>query len=98
MCLFFPFLPLLDSEFNAAEVDAKVKSAGEEFERKVSSGHQVFTVDPTYLPVHKAIPKISGKVQASGEAQYVDDLPDAAFTGYAAYVRSDSAPRTKGEC
>ncbi|XP_065067041.1 uncharacterized protein LOC135692714 isoform X3 [Rhopilema esculentum] len=70
-------------------------SAIENFVSPVSSGAQTFHVsEDENSSVNKPFIRIEGKVQASGENQYVGDIPLLQNEAYAAYVLSPVASAT----
>lgn len=71
-----------------------LQSAVRTFKRPVSSGKQKFQTTPNEFPLSEPIPKLSGRIQTSGESVYVDDLPDPSGTLYAAFVLSTQANAT----
>lgn len=71
-----------------------LQSAIQSFQRPVSNGSQSFQTSPSEYPLSQPIPKLAGKIQASGEAVYVDDIPSPPGTLYAAYILSIQANAT----
>eukprot|EP00756_Hemistasia_phaeocysticola_P010067 Hpha_TRINITY_DN14989_c0_g4::TRINITY_DN14989_c0_g4_i1::g.143164::m.143164/K00106/XDH; xanthine dehydrogenase/oxidase len=68
-------------------VAADLKSAAEPWlTRGVTAGTQGFTADPAKFPIGKAMPKVDGLKQVTGQAQYVADIPLPAGTLHAAPV------------
>ncbi|CAH1786918.1 unnamed protein product [Owenia fusiformis] len=57
-----------------SKASASYKTGGDIIQRPLSSGRQSYDTDQTEYPVSQAIPKLSGKIQASGEASYTADL------------------------
>ena len=49
---------------------------------------QRFKFSDEHAPVSKPVNKVTAKIQANGEAQYVDDLPLPQFTAYANIVKA----------
>ncbi|EDO48189.1 predicted protein [Nematostella vectensis] len=78
-----------------SDASSRVRSAAGKIlhERAVSSGRQSFDTKPARYPVSKPIPKLASKLQASGEAQYTDDIPFVDGELHAAFVIS-----TLGNC
>ncbi|XP_048577165.1 xanthine dehydrogenase/oxidase isoform X2 [Nematostella vectensis] len=78
-----------------SDASSRVRSAAGKIlhERAVSSGRQSFDTKPARYPVSKPIPKLASKLQASGEAQYTDDIPFVGGELHAAFVIS-----TLGNC
>eukprot|EP01135_Chromosphaera_perkinsii_P000979 Nk52_evm5s155 gene=Nk52_evmTU5s155 len=65
------------------------RSAAHPYVRPNSSGTQKYGSDPKVYPVSKPIQKLEAKMQASGEAQYTDDLPTTEGCLHAAFVISE---------
>ena len=42
-------------------------------------------------PMNKPLPKLEGKVQCTGEAEYIDDIPEIKGELHAAMLQSDVA-------
>jgi xanthine dehydrogenase/oxidase len=74
--------------FPPASLPPRIQSATAAFDRPISSGIQVFSSNSAEAPVSYPIPKISGILQTSGEAQYSNDLPILPNTLFAAYSKS----------
>jgi len=53
----------------------KFKTGAVEIPRGISSGKQVYDSDKSDLSLYKDVPKIESAWQASGEAEYVPDIP-----------------------
>ena len=81
MCCFQFVISVLGSS-----ADPKLQSAATQIVRGVSSGSQTFETDPTLYPVNKPIPKLEGKVQCTGEAKYINDIPTVPGELHAAFV------------
>ncbi|KAL9979239.1 hypothetical protein ACROYT_G016871 [Oculina patagonica] len=75
------------------KASARVKSAAEPFIRPISSGTQNYDSQSSEYPLTKPMTKLAAKVQTSGEAQYVSDIPIQGGELYAAFVVS-----TQGNC
>ncbi|CAK8698330.1 uncharacterized protein LOC143448853 [Clavelina lepadiformis] len=58
---------------NPSNLGTGIESGVYPLVRPVSKGTQTFTTDETTYPVSKEVPKLSGILQASGEAQYISD-------------------------
>ncbi|KAB7507051.1 hypothetical protein Anas_02028, partial [Armadillidium nasatum] len=56
-------------------VSPDIKSAGSKLERPVSSSEQTFDANKETWPVGKPIEKLESRLQISGEAEYLDDIP-----------------------
>ncbi|ESO95691.1 hypothetical protein LOTGIDRAFT_231915 [Lottia gigantea] len=72
-------------------VNKKYQSGSAGLTRPVSSGQQTFDSLPAEFPVSKAIPKVDGTLQTTGEAEYISDTPPQPNEVYAAYVISSVA-------
>ncbi|XP_068630719.1 uncharacterized protein [Battus philenor] len=66
----------------------RFRSGGEMYERPLSSGKQDYQTDPSLYPINQPLQKLEGVIQASGEAQYVNDLPPQHKEVFAAFVMS----------
>ncbi|KAJ7388015.1 hypothetical protein OS493_040376, partial [Desmophyllum pertusum] len=75
------------------KASARVKSAAEPFIRAVSTGSQSYDSHSKEYPLTQPMTKLAAKLQTSGEAQYVSDIPIQGGELYAAFVVS-----TKGNC
>lgn len=62
-------------EWRGLPVPPAVRSAGERGERPVSSGTQTYKPYIDQFPVHVPYVKIEAMLQATGEAQYIHDIP-----------------------
>ena len=71
----------------------EVQSGCKELERGLSSGKQDWVTDESQWPISEPVEKYEAKVQCSGEAKYVNDLPFVNGELHAAYVLS-----TRGNC
>ncbi|KAK7112653.1 uncharacterized protein [Littorina saxatilis] len=58
-----------------APSDAKMASGSSDIERPLSSGIQTWQDKKDEWPLKQALPKKTAKLQASGEAEYVNDIP-----------------------
>ncbi|XP_059083877.1 uncharacterized protein LOC131881124 isoform X2 [Tigriopus californicus] len=76
-----------------AAAKPNLKSAATQISRGVSSGAQDFTPNQEEFPIGEPIEKLEAKVQCTGEAEYVDDIPAIPGELFAAYVQS-----TIGNC
>ncbi|RXG57174.1 Xanthine dehydrogenase [Armadillidium vulgare] len=56
-------------------VSPDIKSGGSKLERPVSSSEQTFDANEETWPVGKSIEKLESRLQISGEAEYLDDIP-----------------------
>lgn len=66
----------------------RLRSGGQLLERPVSKGSQDFQSDQGLYPLNQAAPKLEAKIQCSGEAQYINDVPNYAYQVFAAFVLS----------
>lgn len=87
--LFYRYV--LANWFSPSSLPPRLQSGAAAFARPISSGVQVFTSDASEAPVSYPIPKLSGLLQAAGEARYSNDMPLLADTLFAAYVTSTCA-------
>ncbi|OXA54699.1 Xanthine dehydrogenase [Folsomia candida] len=55
-------------------VKSSVKSGGQDLEHGPMSGKQTFESDQKEWPLYQPIPKLEADVQASGEAEYINDI------------------------
>lgn len=67
-------------------VKSQFKTGGSILERSLSSGTQSFETFENKWPLTKNIPKLEAKIQCSGEALYVNDIPYQPGELYAAFV------------
>ncbi|KAH8375797.1 hypothetical protein KR093_007715 [Drosophila rubida] len=67
-------------------VRERLRSGGQLLERPLSSGKQSFETIPKKYPVSKAVQKLEGLVQCSGEAKYMNDLLTTSNAVYCAFV------------
>ncbi|KAB7507046.1 Indole-3-acetaldehyde oxidase [Armadillidium nasatum] len=56
-------------------VPSPIKSAGPKLERPVSSSKQTYDANEDTWPVGKPTEKLESRLQISGEAEYLDDIP-----------------------
>nr|XP_058949586.1 xanthine dehydrogenase/oxidase-like isoform X1 [Pocillopora verrucosa] len=75
------------------KASARVKSAAVPFIRPVSSGTQDYDTQKKEYPLTKPMTKLAAKLQTSGEAQYISDIPMQGGELHAAFVIS-----TQGNC
>eukprot|EP00095_Tigriopus_kingsejongensis_P005797 maker-scaffold88_size394946-snap-gene-2.26 protein:Tk05797 transcript:maker-scaffold88_size394946-snap-gene-2.26-mRNA-1 annotation:"hypothetical protein DAPPUDRAFT_313254" len=76
-----------------ADADPTLQSAATQLDRGVSHGTQEFETNPDNYPVGEPVEKLEAKVQCTGEAEYVDDIPPIPGELFAAFVKS-----TIGNC
>lgn len=55
-------------------VDARLRSGAEDVQRALNTGRQTFESDETRWPLYQPVPKLESHQQASGEAEYVNDI------------------------
>ncbi|XP_046687709.1 xanthine dehydrogenase-like isoform X2 [Homalodisca vitripennis] len=75
-------------------VKAQFRSGGEDITRPLSSGKQEFDTDSSRPPLYQPFPKLESLIQASGEAEYVYDMPTVGNDLYAAFVITKQGPAT----
>jgi hypothetical protein len=75
-------------EILGSKVDRSKKSGATDIPRGISTGKQVFDSDKTDSSLYKEIPKIEAKWQASGEAEYVPDIPQRPDELFGVFVQS----------
>ncbi|XP_062502119.1 xanthine dehydrogenase/oxidase-like [Corticium candelabrum] len=68
-----------------------LRSAADSIYRDVSSSTQEYSSDTLKYPLTKPMPKLSAKLQASGEAEYVDDIPTYPNEVHGAFILSTQA-------
>ncbi|XP_028395681.1 xanthine dehydrogenase-like [Dendronephthya gigantea] len=82
LSLFYKFyLSLLGDK-----ASSRVISAAVPYVRPISSGQQSFGTTPSEFPLTQPMTKTTAKLQASGEAQYTDDIPRQEDEIYGAFV------------
>ena len=57
----------------------------------VSKGQQSFKSDAELWPMNMSLPKVEGKAQCTGEAEYTDDIPSILGELHAAVVQAKQA-------
>lgn len=67
-------------------MDSKARSGGTLLERGLSSGKQDFDSNKNLWPLNQPLPKLESIYQASGEAQYSNDIPPLADEVFCAFV------------
>lgn len=72
----------------AEKLPARVASASVSPARPVTTSSQAFKYQADHAPVSEPIAEVSGKMKASGEARYADDMPTLPGTLYAQHVVS----------
>ncbi|XP_073819307.1 uncharacterized protein [Musca autumnalis] len=68
------------------KVKPEFRSGGPTLKRELSSGIQRFDTNKNFYPVTKAVKKIEGLIQCSGEAKYMNDTLTSSNTVYCAFV------------
>uniref|UniRef100_A0A0B7B2H5 FAD-binding PCMH-type domain-containing protein n=1 Tax=Arion vulgaris TaxID=1028688 RepID=A0A0B7B2H5_9EUPU len=74
--------------------NVKLRSGTEYLHRPISSGLQTYQEMKSEWPLKKAMPKKTAPLQASGEAQFVNDIPTFQHELFAAYVLADVSAAT----
>ena len=59
--------------------------------RDISSGTQHYETDPSLFPVNKPVEKYEARLQCTGEAIYINDIPEIPGELHAAFVYSTIA-------
>ena len=74
-------------------LDDRLKSGSDKFARfkEVSKGQQSFKSDAELWPMNMSVPKVEGKAQCTGEAEYTDDIPPIYGELHAAVVQAKQA-------
>ncbi|KAJ9586601.1 hypothetical protein L9F63_019794, partial [Diploptera punctata] len=80
--LFYKFVLSL----NPPNLPKSFLSGGQNIERPLSSGKQIFQTDKQEWPLTKPMPKLEAVAQCSGEAMYVNDIPSIPGEKFAAFV------------
>ncbi|XP_068917112.1 xanthine dehydrogenase-like [Tenebrio molitor] len=75
-------------------VSPKNKSGGALLERPISKAAQDYETNSTLYPLTEAIPKIEALAQTSGQAQYIEDMPDVPFQLFGALVLAEATPNS----
>ena len=71
------------------KADPTLRSGGSVISRGVSKGTQNYNTDPSLYPLNQPLGKLEGKIQCSGEAEYVDDIPAGPRDVHGAFVISE---------
>ena len=69
-------------------VPPDLRSGGQTIERPLMTSQQSFETKESEWPLTKPMPRVTARLQASGEAQYVNDIPTASGMMHAAFVLS----------
>ena len=74
-------------------LDDRLKSGASKIARfkEVSQGNQFYKSDSDLYPMNQPIPKVEGKAQLTGEAEYTDDIPPIFGELHAAVVQAKQA-------
>ncbi|XP_035716520.1 indole-3-acetaldehyde oxidase [Folsomia candida] len=75
-------------------VKAPLRSGGQDLEHGPMSGQQTFDSDQKEWPLYQPIPKIEAAVQASGEAEYINDIDPEFGELFGAFVLTTVANAT----
>ncbi len=86
--LFYKFFIQIASTINPSEVGKIIMSAGQDYNRPISTGQQIYNSYADELPVSAPVVKLSAFMQASGEAKYAHDMERPPETQEAAFVYS----------
>jgi xanthine dehydrogenase/oxidase len=71
-----------------------MKSGGTLLDRPVSTGVQDYETNKSLYPLTQAITKLEALAQTSGQAQYVEDLPDLPSQLFGALVLAEAPPNS----
>ncbi|XP_012937727.1 indole-3-acetaldehyde oxidase [Aplysia californica] len=74
--------------------DPKLRSGPDCLQRPISTGLQTYQEMKSEFPLKEPMPKLTAPLQASGEAQYVNDIPTFQHELFGAFVLSDQAAAT----
>ncbi|XP_039453634.1 uncharacterized protein LOC120432483 [Culex pipiens pallens] len=85
LSLFYKFI-LATAPQHTMIVNPRFKSGGLILERALSSGKQSYDTYPSKWPLTQNVPKIEALAQTSGEAEYINDMPDRPNELHAAFV------------
>jgi len=73
---------------------AKLRSGPDHLHRPISTGLQTYQEMKSEFPLKQPLPKKTSPLQASGEAQYVNDIPTFQQELFGAFVITDQAAAT----
>lgn len=76
-------------------VSPKHQSGGEKFNRPVSTGAQDFSSNKSLYPLTEPMPKLEALAQTTGQAEYINDIPDLPGQLYASFVEAKAPPQSK---
>ncbi|KAK9891885.1 hypothetical protein WA026_017370 [Henosepilachna vigintioctopunctata] len=79
----------------AGNLSPKNRSAGALLQRPISSGVQDYETNESLYPLTKAIPKLEALAQTSGQAEYVEDIPDRPHQLHAKFVVAEAPANSK---
>ncbi|KAL3274968.1 hypothetical protein HHI36_019743 [Cryptolaemus montrouzieri] len=71
------------------------RSGGSKLVRPISSGAQDFETNKSLYPLTKPIPKIEALAQTSGQAQYIEDIPDHPHQLYGKLLLAEAPANSK---
>ncbi|KAL9699938.1 hypothetical protein quinque_003379 [Culex quinquefasciatus] len=94
LSLYYKFMLGAASESSVGAVSTRFTSGSTMLERPLSSGKQNYDTYPTKWPLTQYLPKLDGILQASGEAEYINDMPRLPNELYAAFVLA-SVPKSR---
>lgn len=74
----------------APTVPARYKSGGTILQRPLSQGHQEFGTNKSTYPLSEPLIKVEALAQTTGQAEYIDDIPDRPGQLFAAFVLAEA--------
>ncbi|XP_044766830.1 indole-3-acetaldehyde oxidase-like [Coccinella septempunctata] len=77
------------------KLSPKNATGGALLKRPISSGVQEYETKKSLYPLTKPIPKLEALAQTTGQAQYIDDIPDLPHQLYGKFILADAAPNSK---
>ena len=72
-------------------IPAELRSGASGVLRNISSGIQNYETDPSLYPINKPVEKYEARIQCTGEAIYINDIPEIPGELHAAFVYSTLA-------
>ena len=72
-------------------ISAELRSGASGLLRNISSGIQNYETDPSLYPINKPVEKYEARIQCTGEAIYINDIPEIPGELHAAFVYSTVA-------
>ncbi|XP_076048889.1 uncharacterized protein LOC143029787 [Oratosquilla oratoria] len=75
-------------------VPQEMESGATDLERPLSHGTQTYDLNQDSWPFAEPVPKLESGIQCTGEAEYVDDMPELPGELHAAFVLSKQANAT----